>query len=58
VECFNYLGIVIVKLNPGLPLQKQQSTRKKLFYQQTGLQEETSGVLLSEHSLLCMMLKL
>jgi hypothetical protein len=41
-----------VKLNPGLPLQKQHSTRRRSFHQQIGLKfkEEASKVLHLEHS--------
>jgi len=43
---------VHVKLNPGLPWQKQHSTRKRLFSQQIGLKfkEETSKMLHLEYS--------
>ena len=43
---------VHVKLNPGLPWQKQHSTRKRLFSQQFGLKfkEETSNILHLEYS--------
>jgi hypothetical protein len=43
---------VLVKLNPGLPWQKQHSTRKRLFSQQIGLtfKEETSNILHLEYS--------
>jgi hypothetical protein len=41
-----------VKLNPGLPWQKQRSTRRYFFHQQTGLifKEGTNKGLNSEHS--------
>jgi len=46
VEYFNYLGSMVtkhcmqdvyVKLNPGLPRKKLHSTRRSVFYRQTGL---------------------
>jgi hypothetical protein len=44
---------VHVKLNLGLPWQKQHSKRRRLFHQQIGFKfkEETSKVLHLEHSL-------
>jgi len=42
---------VRVKLNPGLQWQKLHSTKRRLFYQHTGLkfEEETSKMLHLEH---------
>ena len=42
---------VLVKLNPGLPLQKLHLTREESFYQQIGLkfEEELSEMLRLEH---------
>jgi hypothetical protein len=47
VECFKYFGSiltkmedVLVKLNPGLPLQKLHSRRRRIFYQHIELKFE------------------
>ena len=61
VEYFKYLGSMltndgrcIVKLNPGLPWQKLNLTRRGIFYYYIGLkiEEETSKMLHLEHSLI------
>jgi hypothetical protein len=42
---------VLVKLNPGLPWQKLNLTRRRIFFQQVGLkfEEESSEMLHLEH---------
>jgi hypothetical protein len=42
---------VLVKLNPGLPWQNVNLTRRRIFYQQIGFkfEEETSEMLHLEH---------
>jgi hypothetical protein len=46
------MQFVHIRLNPGLPWQKQHSTGRRLFHQQIGLEfkEETSEVQHFDHS--------
>jgi hypothetical protein len=46
------------KIKSRIVIAKAAVNKKNYFYHQTGLQEETSQILFSEHSFVCMMLKL